>query len=252
MTLLKVGVGVAKRDNAPYKRKTKRQLLGDVNELVDKYGGVRQAYAHELDLLQKRIRDVEEEYGVRVDIEQLPEKAKNYLMYGVIPDRSLRKYIDDAKRLRKSDLLNLASEDKFWYDDDDDIPLRRPIPEPAPISKVELERIRNMLMESNNKEVASRLLNHIDSSIATLGEDSVASYIATNYRDTVDIANKALSYRPTSSRANFWVQSFKFVITGTRLTLEELQNINDFNELNEGEDYLPNFPDYNEDEDEEE
>lgn len=243
---------MAKRDNAPYKRKTKRRLLGDVNELVDKYGGVRQAYAHELDLLQKRIRDVEEEYGVRVDIEQLPEKAKNYLMYGVIPDRSLRKYIDDAKRLRKSDLLNLASEDKFWYDDDDDIPLRRPIPEPAPISKVELNTIRGMLEESNNKDMASQLLSSLDSAITSLGEDDVAMNIADNYRDAVDIANKALQYKPSASRGSFWIQSFKFIITGTRLTFEELQNINDFNELNEGQDYLPSFPDYDEDEDEEE
>ena len=88
---------MARRDNAPKKKKTKRSLPQNIQELVNKAkGSPRDAWIKAMERLQKRIEKVEKQDNAKVDIEQLPQRVKEFILYGVVPKRVLRKYIKEV------------------------------------------------------------------------------------------------------------------------------------------------------------
>ena len=228
---------MARRDNKPKKKSTARKLLQNVQELIQRFGGNRGAFVRAMENLQKRIVKAEENKQGRVDLEQLPKYIREYIEFGVIPNRVLKQYIDAAERLRIRNLEEIVYNDPIYYDYEDIRDEVRDYPIPN-ISDVELNNIRQMLEEHPLNPMQPELLDYLDYAIDQYGKDTVAINISIRYSQCLEITKNALSYKPGSDRSHFWVSSFKHIITGTGMSREESIYAAEYNEMMEGEDYL--------------
>lgn len=230
-----------KRDNSPKKKTTARKLLQNVYELIDKFGGNRTAFVKAMDNLQKRIGKAEQNIGGRVDLEQLPKPIREYIQYGVVPNRVLKKYIDEAERLRIKNLESIVYRDKlFEYDEDDynwEAPKERGNPS-VHISDVELNAIRGMLEDHPLNPMQPELMAYLDYAIETYGKDEVAINISIRYSKCLEVTKNALNYKAGTDRSHYWISAFKHIITGKPMSMEESIYAAEYNEMIEGEDYL--------------
>ena len=224
-----------RRDNSPKKKSTARKLLNNVYELIEKFGGNRKAWLNAIEKLQKRIAKAEQDGNGRIDLDQLPEHVREYIEYGVIPNRVQKKYIDEIERLRIKQLKEFVYIDELF--DDYDEHTERPLP-PVHISDVELNAIRSILDEYPLNPMSVKLSEYLDLAIESFGKDEVALQISVRYSKALDIVKKALTYRANTDRGRFWALSFKHIITGTQMTEDENAYASEFNEMLEGEDYV--------------
>lgn len=245
---MKVGGLMARRDNSPKKKSTARKLLQNVYELIERFGGNRQAFIKAADNLQKRIAKAEKNIGGRVDLEQLPKPIREYIQYGIVPNRVLKKYIDEAERLRVKNLESIVYRDKlFDYDDEFQKQLAlvsswedEPEEQQAPvyISDVELTAIRSMLEDHPTNPMQPELMDYLEYAIETLGKDEVAINISIRYSQCLEVTKNALNYKAGTDRSHYWISAFKHIITGRPMTMEESIYAAEYNEMMEGEDYL--------------
>lgn len=227
-----------KRDNSPSKKKTKRKLLNNVYELIEQQGGNRQAFIKAMEMLQKRIAKAEENIGGRIDLEQLPKPIREYVEYGIVPNRVLKQYIDEAQRLRIKDIESIVYRDSIYYDDDDSPTVYDYSNTPVDISDVELNAIWAMLDEHPLNPIQPELVNYLNNAIDEYGKNAVAANISIRYSECLEITKNALSYKAGTDRSHFWISSFKHIITGRQMTLEESMDANEYNEMIlGGEDY---------------
>lgn len=226
-----------RRDNAPKKKNTIKKLLNDTLELIQKFGGNRNAWLNAIEKLQKRIAKAEQQGNGRIDLEQLPKHVREYIQYGVVPNRIQKKYIDEIERLRIKQLKELVYLDETIDDSDNSGTQQRPLP-PVHISDVELNAIRTILDEYPLNPMSVKLTNYLDQAIESFGKDEVALQISIRYSQALDIVKKALTYRANTDRGRFWALSFKHIITGTQMTEDENAYASEFNEMLEGEDYV--------------
>lgn len=209
---------MAKRDNAPKKRKTNKQLRSNEQE-----------WKYQLKLLHDRIRKFEKRYGLKVDIQALLED------YGLteFDDEDIQR----LKEIRKWQYNkyaydpNVPSEDEIEYYGETSY-------DPVHISDVELNNIYAMLDDYAGNPMAIRLKGYLDAQINKDGRDEVAIRIAVRYEDCKEVVKTSMKYRPTSDRASYWLMQFKEIITGNGLSMDENIEASDYNFMSEGEEYL--------------
>lgn len=208
---------MAKRDNAPKKRKTKNQLRSNGRE-----------WKYQLKLLHDRIRKFEHKYGLKVDIKAMLED------YGLTEyDEDL---IDDIRGLRKKKYVkyaydpNVPSDEEEYYGETSS--------DPVHISYVEIEAIFELLRSYEGNPMATRLMGYLNAQINSDGFDEVARRISKRYEDCAEVVKISMKYKPTSSRASYWLMQFKEIITGNGLSMDENIEASDYNFMSEGEEYL--------------
>lgn len=233
---------MARRDNRPKRNKTKASLPNNIEELVNKaHGSPRAAFIKSMERLQKRIQAVERDEQVRVDIEQLPEYAQSYILYGVLPKRIQRAYIRDIEAIRKKDLSDLIVDQSFWEEDGEssidtgytESPLRN-----VQISTKELDYIRSILENHRGNVLNDMLLDALEQQIETDGTDEVAIRISVQIEKSEALASLAHKYRANTEKGMQYLREFKSIITGVGLTFNQNADLTEYNEELEGEDYL--------------
>lgn len=208
---------MAKRDNAPKKRKSNKQLRSNEQE-----------WRYQLKLLYDRIRKFEHRYVLKVDIEAMLE------------DYGLTEYDEDLI----GDIRDLRKEKYSRYAYDPNVPLDEEeyygetSSDPVHISYVEIEAIYELLRSYEGNPMATRLIGYLNAQVNSDGFDEVARRISKRYEDCAEVVKTSMKYKPTSSRASYWLMQFKEIITGNGLSMDENAEASDYNFMSEGEEYL--------------
>jgi hypothetical protein len=232
---------MARRDNAPAKRRTKRQLTANQKE-----------WQHQVQNLKRRIKDLEA-LGAQVAfaIPEMParvtkaaiEKIKNIRraqlektayeegMFGeALPfeppkrgeTKKRRKEVAADKRVEKA-LKQIAPEE---YDEDyqDE--------EPVEISRVEIDNLRSLIYDIADDETAEKLNSMLDKAIAEKGTSSVADTIEKRYSELRETAQQAIKYRGLSKGAGA-ITSFAQILMSEPLSFGELADLERANDYND-------------------
>lgn len=219
---------MARRDNSPKKKKTKRSLPQNIEELVNKAkGSPRDAWIKSMERLQKRIEKVEKQDNAKVDIEQLPQRVKEFILYGVVPKRVLRKYIKEVEDIRSKELRDIKVDTSFWEDfpDPDDYDEYFPgTSEPFHVSDKEITELYSMIDEFSSTELREKFRRALDDAIEEYGSDNVAMHVAHNFNSLERDVREAINYEFTRSKSSeYFYREFKQALTG--IPLDYYENI---------------------------
>lgn len=195
---------MAKRDNSPKRKATKRKLTANQEE-----------WLHQLRNLKRRIKALEK-YGLVVDYE-LPE----------MPKRVTKGEIEKLKGLRRPQLFDLPQKE-----------IELPTSTPVRIADVELARLEAYIDEytpSRNIEIHNRakamLKAVLNQRIEESGRDVVAAQLERS-ADARMIAD-AILYASTQEAVEQRIGAFVRAVFGRALSLQELQEIQGYTEANE-------------------
>ena len=217
---------MARRDNAPKKKKTKRSLPQNIQELVNKSkGSPRDAWIKSIGRLQKRIEKVEKQENVKVDIEQLPQRVKDFILYGVMPNRVLRKYIKEVEDIRSKNLKEIVVDTSFWEDDYDEYyPQFNSSDEPFHVSDKEIGMLYSMIDEFSSTELREKFRSALDDAIEEYGRDNIAMHVADNFSSLERDVRDAITYEYTRAKSSeYFYREFKQSLTGIPLDYYENQ-----------------------------
>lgn len=217
---------MARRDNAPKKKKTKRSLPQNIQELVNKAkGSPRNAWIKSMERLQKRIEKVEKQDNAKVDIEQLPQRVKEFILYGVVPKRVLRKYIKEVEDIRSKNLKEIEADTSFWedYSEPDDYDEYFPsTSEPFHVSDKEITELYSMIDEFSSTELREKFRRALDDAVEEYGSDNVAMHVAHNFNSLERDVREAINYEFTRSKSSeYFYREFKQALTGIPLDYYE-------------------------------
>lgn len=195
---------MAKRDNSPKRKPTKRILTANQEE-----------WLHQLRNLKRRIKALEK-YGLIVDYD-LPE----------MPKKVTKGAIEKLKALRRQQLIALPQKE-----------IELPTPVPVKIADVELARLEAYIDEytpSRNIEIHNRakamLKAVLEQRIAESGRNVVAAQLE-HSADARMIAD-AILYASSQEDVERRVGTFVRAVFGRALSLQELQEIQGYVEANE-------------------
>lgn len=195
---------MAKRDNSPKRKVTKRRLTANQEE-----------WLHQLRNLKRRIKALEK-YGLVVDYE-LPE----------MPKRVTKGEIEKLKGLRRPQLFALPQKE-----------IEFPTPTPVKIADVELAQLEAYIDDytpSRNKDIHNRakamLKAVLNQRIEESGRDVVAAQLERS-ADARMIAD-AILYASTQEAVEQRIGAFVRAVFGRALSLQELQEIQGYTEANE-------------------
>lgn len=222
---------MARRDNAPKKKKTKRSLPQNIQELVNKAkGSPRGAWIKSMERLQKRIEKVEKQDNAKVDIEQLPQRVKEFILYGIVPNRVLRKYIKEVEDIRSKELRNIKVDTSFWEDfpepdDYDEYDTQYDSSnEPFHVSDKEIGMLYSMIDEFSSTELREKFRSALDDAIEEYGRDNVAMHVADNFSSLERDVRDAITYEYTRAKSSeYFYREFKQSLTGIPLDYYENQ-----------------------------
>lgn len=195
---------MAKRDNSPKRKPTKRILTANQEEWV-----------HQLRNLKRRIKSLEKT-GLIAGYE-LPE----------MPKRVTKRDIEKLKGLRRAELLALPQKE-----------IEIPTPTPVSIADVELAQLEAYIDEytpTRNIEIHNRakamLKAVLEQRIAESGRDVVAAQLERS-ADARMIA-EAILYASEQQDVERRIGTFVRAVFGRALSLQELQEIQGYIEANE-------------------
>lgn len=231
---------MARRDNAPKKHSTKRQLTSNQQE-----------WKHQVTNLKRRIRDLEG-LGVYVNYEipSMPsrvtksaiEKIKNIkreqlvkFAFGVavtgeiienvvLPQRGrVKEWRQIVKRLKKEEQRRYEPD----YESDEILEEL-----PVSISTVEIDRLKQEIASYGDSALTRQLYSLLDKAIYERGLDNVASMVEENYSQLSDSAQRAVKYKGDTRGAGN-VALFAEIVLGRVPTFTELADLNTVNEADE-------------------
>ena len=219
---------MARRDNAPKKKKTKRSLPQNIQELVNKAkGSPKDAWIKAMQRLEKRIAKVEKEENIKIDIEQLPERVKQFLTYSIVPNRVLRQYIKEVEDIRTKQLREIKVDTSFWedYSEPDDYDEYFPgTSEPFHVSDKEIGMLYSMIDEFSSTELREKFRSALDDAIEEYGRDNVAMHVADNFSSLERDVREAINYEYTRAKSSeYFYREFKQALTGIPLDYYENQ-----------------------------
>ena len=203
---------MAKRDNAPKKRSTKRQLTSNQQE-----------WKHQITNLKRRIKDLEG-LGIYVafDIPSMPKKVtkaaiekiksikrKELLKHGYSVDEATGEVFEKpalpqrgktkewrklVKRLKRENDERFSEADEYDYEDIyEDIPVD--------ISTVEIDRLKEEIASYGDSALTQQLYSILDRAIYERGLEEVAKMVEESYEELADYAQKAVKYKGDSRGA---------------------------------------------------
>ena len=180
-----------------------------------------------MERLQKRIEKVEKQDNVKVDIEQLPQRVKEFILYGVVPKRVLRKYIKEVEDIRSKNLKEIEADTSFWeyYSEPDDYDEYFPgTSEPFHVSDKEIGMLYSMIDEFSSTELREKFRGALDDAIEEYGRDNVAMHVADNFSSLERDVRDAITYEYTRAKSSeYFYREFKQALTGIPLDYYENQ-----------------------------
>ena len=235
---------MARRDNAPAKRTTKRQLTSNQKE-----------WQHQVQNLKRRIKSLEA-LGAQVAfaIPEMParvtkaaiEKIKNIRraqlektayqegMFGeALPfeppkkgeTKKRRREVAAEKRVEKA-LKQIAPEEyDEEYQDDEEF-------EAVQISSVEIDNLRTLIYDLADDETAEKLNSILDRAIVDKGVNAVAETVEKRYSELRETAQQAIKYKGLSKGAGA-ITSFAQILMSEPLSFGELADLERANDYND-------------------
>lgn len=237
---------MARRDNAPAKRRTKRQLTSNQKE-----------WQHQVQNLKRRIKDLES-LGAQVAF-AIPE----------MPARVTKAAIEKIKNIRRAQLEKTAyQEGKFgeavpyeapergkaeqrrkevklkrWLEERENQPSIYDedyqddegdywYEEPVEISRVEIDNLRNLIYDIADDETAEKLNSILDRAIADKGANAVADTVEKRYSELRETAQQAIKYKGLSKGAGA-ITSFAQILMSEPLSFGELADLERANDYND-------------------
>lgn len=195
---------MAKRDNSPKRKATKRRLTANQEE-----------WLHQLRNLKRRIKALEKS-GLIVDYE-LPE----------IPKRVTKRDIEKIKGLRRPQLIDLPQRTIDIIE-----------PDVVRISDVELSQLEAYIEEYSpvrnvgiHNEAKAKLKAVLEQRIAESGRNVVAAQLERSA--DADMIAKSILYASDQEAIDRKLATFVSAVFGRALSLQELQEIQSYNEANE-------------------
>lgn len=244
---------MARRDNAPAKRRTKRQLTGNQKE-----------WLHQVQNLKRRIKTLEGlgavvEYPVptkmpttssgkvrveRKHIEELKNVTRKVLEkyakqvgdFGELvpfepPERGkakqrrkevkLKRWLEE--REKQPSIYDEDYQDEegdYWYE------------EPVEISRVEIDNLRTLIYDIADDETAEKLNSILDRAIADKGANAVADTVEKRYSELRETAQQAIKYKGLSKGAGA-ITSFAQILMSEPLSFGELADLERANDYND-------------------
>ena len=211
---------MARRDNAPYIKQTKRKLPNNIEELVRKAkGSPREAWRQSVERLIKRIEKAEAETGERFDVEtELPREEAEYILYGKMPNRVKRERIYNVEKIRIKNIKEKIEEryrpyeDDESYDEDTDFH----------IAYKEIETLRALIDNFESFYFRNKFNNLLDAAIDAYGEENVAYTISAKMQELKTDITYAQKYESTEpDKSERFAQEFNLILMNTQLTAEE-------------------------------
>lgn len=234
---------MARRDNAPAKRRTNRQLTANQKE-----------WQHQVQNLKRRIKDLES-LGAQVAF-TIPE----------MPARVTKAAIEKIKNIRRAQLEKTAyQEGKFgeavpyeapergkaeerrrkvraekWLREelerseleDEEDAYNYSEPEPVEIYRVEIDNLRTLIYDIADDETAEKLNSILDRAIADKGANAVADTIEKRYSELRETAQQAIKYKGLSKGAGA-ITSFAQILMSEPLSFGELADLERANDYND-------------------
>ena len=233
---------MARRDNAPAKRKTNRQLTSNQKE-----------WQHQVQNLKRRIRDLEG-LGAKVAI-TIPE----------MPARVTKAAIEKIKSIRRAQLEKTAYQEGTYgeavpfeaperghaeerrrqvrankwlekelasYELEDEEDAYNYSNEPLDIYRVEIDNLRNMIYEFGDEEIADKLNSILDKAISEHGANAVADTVEKRYSDLRETAQQAIKYKGLSKGSGA-ITSFAQILMSEPLSFGELADLERANDYND-------------------
>ena len=234
---------MARRDNAPAKRKTNKQLTANQKE-----------WQHQVQNLKRRIKDLES-LGAQVAF-TIPE----------MPARVTKAAIEKIKSIRRAQLEKTAyQEGRFgeavpyeapergkaeerrrkvraekWLREelerseleDEEDAYNYSDSEPVEISSVEIDNLRNLIYDIADDETAEKLNSILDRAIADKGANAVAYTVEKRYSELRETAQQAIKYKGLSKGAGA-ITSFAQILMSEPLSFGELADLERANDYND-------------------
>ena len=234
---------MARRDNAPAKRKTSRKLTSNQKE-----------WQHQVQNLKRRIKDLEAlgaqvaftipEMPVRVTkaaIEkiksirraQLEKTAYQEGTFGEAvpfeaPERG--KAEERRRKVRAEKWLRKELERSELEDEEDAYNYSEP--EPVEIYRVEIDNLRTLIYDLADDETAEKLNSILDRAIADKGVNTVANIVEKRYSELRETAQQAIKYKGLSKGAGA-ITSFAQILMSEPLSFGELADLERANDYND-------------------
>ena len=216
---------MARRDNAPAKKKTNKSLPNNIDELVYKAKGKpREAWKQSVERLEKRIEKAEKETGYNFDIEgDLPKEISDYLLYGAMPrGRVSRKLIYEVEKIRIKDVKDIMNEGakNFASQYINDNPID--IDTDFHVASKEIEELRENINSLSSPYFRNKFNDALDLAIAAYGEDNVAAHVAGKYESLKVDLSWAQKYELSDpDKAEKYYAEFNLILMNTPLSVEE-------------------------------
>lgn len=216
---------MARRDNAPAKKKTNKSLPNNIDELVYKAKGKpREAWKEAVERLGKRIEKAEKETGNSFDIESyLPTEVAEYLLYGAMPrGRVSRKWIYEVEKIRIKDVKDIMNEGfkksaPLYYGGN---PIN--VDTDFHVASKEIEEIRENINSLSSPYFRNKFNDALDIAIAAYGEDNVAAHISAKYESLKVDLSWAQKYELSDpDKAEKYYAEFNLILMNTPLSVEE-------------------------------
>ena len=237
---------MARRDNAPAKRRTNRQLTANQKE-----------WQHQVQNLKRRIKDLEA-LGAQVAF-AIPE----------MPARVTKAAIEKIKSIRRAQLEKTAYQEgrfgeavpfeapergttnqrrkevklKRWLEERENQPSIYDedyqddegdywYEEPVEISRVEIDNLRTLIYDIADDETAEKLNSILDRAIADQGANAVAGTVEKRYSELRETAQQAIRYKGLSKGAGA-ITSFAQILMSEPLSFGELADLERANDYND-------------------
>ena len=216
---------MARRDNAPAKKKTNKSLPNNIDELVYKAKGKpREAWKQAVERLGKRIEKAEKETGNSFDIESyLPKEVAEYLLYGAMPrGRVSRQWINEVEKIRIKDVKDIMNEGfkksaPLYYGGN-----QINVDTDFHVASKEIEEIRENINSLSSPYFRNKFNDALDLAIAAYGEDNVAADVAGKYESLKVDLSWAQKYELSDpDKAEKYYAEFNLILMNTPLSVEE-------------------------------
>lgn len=216
---------MARRDNAPAKKKTNKSLPNNIDELVYKAKGKpREAWKEAVERLGKRIEKAEKETGNSFDIESyLPKEVAEYLLYGAMPrGRVSRQWINEVEKIRIKDVKDIMNEGfkksaPLYYGGN---PIN--VDTDFHVASKEIEEIRENINSLSSPYFRNKFNDALDTAIAAYDEDNVAAHVSAKYESLKVDLSWAQKYELSDpDKAEKYYAEFNLILMNTPLSVEE-------------------------------
>lgn len=234
---------MARRDNAPAKRRTNKQLTANQKE-----------WQHQVQNLKRRIKDLEA-LGAQVAF-TIPEMPARVTKAAIEKIKSIRraqlektayqegrfgeavpyeapergKAEERRRKVRAEKWLRKELEQSELEDEEDAYNYSEP--EPVEIYRVEIENLRTLIYDIADDETAEKLNSILDRAIADKGANAVADTIEKRYSELRETAQQAIKYKGLSKGAGA-ITSFAQILMSEPLSFGELADLERANDYND-------------------